>query len=67
MQYRFKSTVPGIRRGTVTELDPTASQTQERLARGIIEPFNPVQETRQADPVEESKARRSRKKKADAE
>lgn len=59
MQFKSLTTMPGIARGAVVELSPDSQQTQERLKRGFIEPYTPVKETRQAQPVKETK--RSRK------
>lgn len=61
MKYKALTHMPRIPRGDIVELDPDTQQTQERLKRGFIEPYDPVEETQQAHPVKEVKRRKKSK------
>ena len=57
-QYKALTHMPRITKGDIVDLPADSQQTQERLKRGFIEPFNPVKETQDAKPVKETKRRR---------
>lgn len=61
MKYKALTHMPRIPRDSIVDLDPDLQQTQERLKRGFIEPYNPVEETQQSQPVTEVKRRKKSK------